>query len=249
MICSMSASLLRTRAREMWEALAGVPVTFSPNPTVVVAPESRLCPRFWVGIVVIDGAAVVTAPTVGVAQALRTSLVSLPVGALTDPESLHTVLPVAETLGPATLAYLDRADFCPCPARTAVEQVPPDDRALRDLLASVSTEDVDECGLDDITSAAFVVRDGRQVLAAAGYCDWPSEVAHLCVLTAAHARGRGLARQVASAAVSEALDRARLPQWRARPEVSRRVARAIGFRELGTQLSIRVAIDTAALHG
>jgi hypothetical protein len=31
-----------------------------------------------------------------------------------------------------------------------------------------------------------------------------------------------------------------LPQWRARPEPSRRVARALGFRELGAQLSIRL---------
>ncbi|NEC07096.1 GNAT family N-acetyltransferase, partial [Streptomyces sp. SID7909] len=32
----------------------------------------------------------------------------------------------------------------------------------------------------------------------------------------------------------------RLPQWRARPEASRRVARALGYRELGSQLSVRL---------
>jgi hypothetical protein len=40
--------------------------------------------------------------------------------------------------------------------------------------------------------------------------------------------------------VSRALDDGLLPQWRARPEPSRRLARTLGFRELGAQLSIRV---------
>jgi hypothetical protein len=43
-------------------------------------------------------------------------------------------------------------------------------------------------------------------MAAAGYRDWPCGTAHLCVLTAAEARGRGL-----------------------------------GFRELGSQVSIRLS--------
>jgi len=60
------------------------------------------------------------------------------------------------------------------------------------------------------------------------------------VLTAPAARGRGLARAAASAAVAHAIGEGRLPQWRARPEASRRVARALGFRELGSQVSIRL---------
>ncbi len=62
----------------------------------------------------------------------------------------------------------------------------------------------------------------------------------MSVLTAADARGRGLARAVAAAAVADALGNGLLPQWRARPEASLRVARALGFRELGTQLSVRL---------
>jgi RimJ/RimL family protein N-acetyltransferase len=78
-------------------------------------------------------------------------------------------------------------------------------------------------------------------MAAAGYRDWPCGTAHLCVLTAAEARGRGLARVAASAAVAHAISEGKLPQWRARPEASRRVARALGFRELGSQVSIRLS--------
>ena len=81
-------------------------------------------------------------------------------------------------------------------------------------------------------------------MAAAGYRDWPCDTAHVSVLTAAAARGRGLARVTGSAAVSHAIENHRLPQWRARVEASQRVARALGFRELGSQVSIRLD-DTA----
>ena len=102
-------------------------------------------------------------------------------------------------------------------------------------------EDADESGLAEITSPAFVARRGARVAAAAGYRAWPRTVAHLGVLTATEARGQGYARQVASAASFAALDKGQLPQWRARPTASRRVARALGFRELGAQLNLRMA--------
>ncbi|MFB9852823.1 GNAT family N-acetyltransferase [Micromonospora andamanensis] len=58
------------------------------------------------------------------------------------------------------------------------------------------------------------------------------------MLTAPSRRGRGLARTVAAAATADSLAEGLLPQWRARPAASRRVARALGFRELGAQLSV-----------
>jgi RimJ/RimL family protein N-acetyltransferase len=92
----------------------------------------------------------------------------------------------------------------------------------------------------EITSPALVLRTGPAVLAAAGYRHWPNGVAHLSVLAAEPERGRGLARVVASAAVSQTLDEGLLPQWRARRPASRRVARALGFHGLGWQASIRL---------
>ncbi|WP_426502407.1 GNAT family N-acetyltransferase [Dactylosporangium sp. McL0621] len=85
------------------------------------------------------------------------------------------------------------------------------------------------------------MRTATEVVAAAGFQAWPGDTAHLSVLTAPEQRGRGLARVVATAAVADALRSDLLPQWRARPEASRRVARALGFRELGSQLSIHLA--------
>jgi hypothetical protein len=52
---------------------------------------------------------------------------------------------------------------------------------------------------------------------------------------------RGLACATASATVSHALRRGKLPQWRTRPEASRRIALSLGFNELGSQVSIRLS--------
>ncbi|WP_437441411.1 GNAT family N-acetyltransferase [Streptomyces aureus] len=67
----------------------------------------------------------------------------------------------------------------------------------------------------------------------------------------AYGRGRRLARHAGSAAVAHALAAGLLPQWRARPPASRRVARSLGFRELGSQLSVRLemeALDPVSTH-
>lgn len=41
---------------------------------------------------------------------------------------------------------------------------------------------------------------------------------------------------------SDADESGLLPQWRARPEPSQRVARALGFRVLGAQISLRLSL-------
>jgi hypothetical protein len=220
--------------------LAGVPVAFREHGVeVVVSTGSLLCPSGWVGIVALGDGAISTVPTAGLAEVMRKALDRPEITALTDPALLGRSVQVAEVLGPATLAYCD--ERCFRPSDVAVVDVIAADRAdLAALLASVPADDADESGLGEITSPAFVVRSGAQVIAAAGYRHWPGQAAHICVLTAPRRRGRGLARVVASAAVADALSDDLLPQWRARPEPSRRVALALGFRELGAQLSIRV---------
>lgn len=234
-----------THARALWAELAGVPVEFTSPTDVVVAPGSLLCPPGWAGIVRIGDAAVVTAPDARSAEALGEAARILSYEELTDPVRLGVTLsgtaPVLDVLGPASLCYLEggRDTFVPAPG--PVEQVAAGDRnALKALLAAVGQDDADESGLDEISSPAFLLVDGGVAVAAAGYLSWPRSVAHLCVLVAPHHRRRGLARIVASAAVSHALDAGLLPQWRARPYPSRRVAAALGFRELGAQLSVRM---------
>ena len=232
---------LLTRARAAWVEMAGVPMAFHDEGGVEVAvsTSSLLCPPAWVGIVAMGDAAIITAPTGSQAATVRRMLHDMPLETLTDSDRLRAVLPIDEVLGPASLAYLDEGDFQPArPDDVEVVLAGHDDLAT--LLASVTKDEADECGLADITSPAFVVRHGEHVVAAAGYRRWPGLLAHIGVLTKPDQRGRGLARAAASAAAADGIANRLLPQWRARPEPSRRVARALGFRQLGAQLSIRL---------
>jgi GNAT superfamily N-acetyltransferase len=230
--------MIVSRVRALWSRLAAVPVTFASDGgvTVVVSPESALCPPGWAGIVVVGGAGIATAPDPDTAQVLRRALGRLPASAATDIARVRAEVPITDVLGPATLAYLDAAQFR-APPPVPVQRI---DGNLDDLLACVPADEAGESGLADLTSDAFVVRDGGRVVAAAGYHCWLDTTAQLCVLTAPDHRGRGLATAVAAAAVQHALADGLLPQWRARIDPSRRVARALGFRELGAQLSIKL---------
>jgi RimJ/RimL family protein N-acetyltransferase len=228
----------------MWEFLAGTSTGFGAAVRVAVAPESRLCSPGWAGIVVIEGATLATAPDQETACLIEQALSGLAVGEVTRADVLSGRLPIAEIRGPATLAYLDPADFRPQPADTTPLDL--DHPDLQAFLRAAEATDLEESGMAEITTPAFAVRQHGQVVAAAGYRDWPGGAAHLSVLTAASARGRGLARRAASAAVAHAIAAGRLPQWRARPEASRRVARTLGFRELGAQVSLRLAPDPAS---
>ncbi|MDN3239685.1 GNAT family N-acetyltransferase [Glycomyces tritici] len=238
---------LIAQARSLWQTLAVVPVAFPSGSgvQVVASPESQMCPPSWVGIVVLGNSAIVTVPTEHAVEPVQHALSRIATESLTRPADLKTVLPVKAVLGPATLAYVSRDSLVPAQPDVAVEWIAPEHPELQAFLESVGGEDADESGIGEITSQAFVVRELGRIVAAAGYQQWPAATAHLCVLTAESVRGRGLARRVAAAAVDHALTARLLPQWRARPATSRRVARALGFWEMGTQLS--VDLDLARL--
>ena len=110
---------------------------------------------------------------------------------------------------------------------------------LSELIGAVTPAEAQESGVAGLHRAAVVREDGR-IVAAAGWASWPAQTAHLCVLTAADARGRGLATRAAAAATADALAAGRLPQWRARIGTSQRVAAKLGYRVLGEQLSLRL---------
>jgi RimJ/RimL family protein N-acetyltransferase len=230
-----------TRVRELWGHLAGTAAGFAPSISVAVSPRSGLCPPGWVGIVVIGDTVLSTAPDPEAARLVEVALRGLPAAALTSAEVLGRRLRVADVRGPAVLAYLDPADFRPQSGDAKPAPLDPDHAEFRQFLLAAGADDVDESGIQQISTPAFTVRERGRVVAAAGYRDWPCGTAHLSVLTAPAERGRGLARAAASAAVAHAMEEGRLPQWRARPEASRRVARALGFRELGSQVSVRLA--------
>lgn len=236
----MTTTALTARAKDLWEHLAGTTAGFAAAVTVTPSQHSRLCPPGWVGIVVINGEVLATAPDHHIARLVEQALSGLAADSLTSTAALASRLPIEESLGPAALAYLDPACFRLWPADDAAEPLELDHPDITRYLHAASSEDLEESGIQAITSPAFAVREQGQVAAVAGYRDWPCAIAHLSVLTAAAARGRGLARAAASAAVTHAVNEGRLPQWRAQPEASRRIARALGFTELGTQLSFHL---------
>ncbi|MFJ7947113.1 GNAT family N-acetyltransferase [Streptomyces sp. NPDC096354] len=240
----MSIDPLLVRARGLWEDVASAPISFASDGgvRVVVSPESGMCPAGWVGVVTLGGSAIVTAPNEDAASIVRDALAGLPVEAVAAAGAVRGVLSVARVLGPAALAYVSADGFRPLkPGVLTVEQLPGEHPDLRSLEKLAGEEDAGETGLEEITSPAFVLRKDGQVVAAAGYRVWPSRTAHISVLTAPAWRGRRLARAAGSATTAHALAAGLLPQWRARVPASRRVALALGFRELGAQLSIELA--------
>ena len=243
----MPLPALTARARTVWVRLAGVPVVFAPVLRPAVSPTSRLCPPGWAGLVVIADEAIATVPDAGTGQIMQEALSRAPAASLTDPELLNSKLVITDVLGPATLAYLDSGNFRPPPGTASTATVDVFDPALASLLSEADRGDLAESGIAEITSPAFVIREQNHVVAAAGYRDWPGQVAHMSVLTAVHARDRGLGQVAAAAAVAHALGENKLPQWRARQQASRQIARHLGFQELGSQVSLRLATISSRL--
>ncbi|HEY1176266.1 MAG TPA: GNAT family N-acetyltransferase, partial [Phytomonospora sp.] len=120
------------------------------------------------------------------------------------------------------------------------EELAPGDPAVIALEDLAGDDEAGEASLDEATSPIFAVRRDGAVVAASGYRVWAGKAAHIGVLTAPDWRGNGLAKTVGAASTAHALAAGLLPQWRARIVPSRRVARALGFRELGAQLSVRL---------
>ncbi|MGW1412323.1 GNAT family N-acetyltransferase [Streptomyces sp. NPDC002403] len=237
----MSNDSLLVRAQGLWQELASAPVSFGTagEVGVVASPDSRFCPPGWVGIVLLGGAAVVTAPSEKSAARIRQAVAGLPADRLTDPEAVGKVLPIGEVLGPAALAYAEAEGFRPVArAELRVAELPAGHAELRALEQAAGAQDAGEASLGEITSPAFVLRVDGEVVAASGFRRWPRSTAHVSVLTLPAWRGKGLARVTGSASVRHALAQDLLPQWRARTPASRKAAVALGFSELGSQLSI-----------
>jgi RimJ/RimL family protein N-acetyltransferase len=210
------------RAQRLWEELAGGHFPGDGAARVIENPASRLCPPGWAGIIRLRDSVLATAPTSAAARLLQRTL---------DPAAL----PVLEQLGPAQLAYLLGPPTSPT---NAIEWA--DETQLSQLVGAVPADDADESGIPGLQRAAVIRQEGR-IVAAAGWAPWPTQVAHLCVLSHPAVRGRGLATEAAAAATADALTAGMVAQWRARIGPSQRIAAKLGYRVLGEQVSLRLA--------
>ena len=161
---------------------------------------------------------------------------------LTDPATVARVIgPVEEFVGPATLAFLDptAVDIGDDPRVAAVAA---GHESVRQLAAACGTGDAEESGILAVESSVAVWQVAGRVVAASGYQVWHGQLGHLSVLVAPGFRGRGLGKAVAARAVGQVVEAGLVPQWRARSTLvtSRRIARSLGFVELGRQATYRL---------
>lgn len=218
-----------------WAELAGVPSLTACQ--VIVRPRSMLGREGWVGLVVGGGTLTAAVPREDLVPRVETALSAISLRAPSPAEIEARLRPLA-VLGPASLFYppgpLDPPAISPDVSRIAPVEWEPFRLALPE-------SDLDESGLRELEADAFGVRDhDSKLIAACGYLRWPGQIAHLCVATLPGNRRRGAARRAAEAAISDATANGLLPQWRARPEESKALARALGLEEWGFQMSLRI---------
>lgn len=187
-----------------------------------------------IGTVRLGGTLLVIGPATAV-EAAR----SLPDHDLVRLDVLHRLaepLGGSEPLGSAVLAYTDEH----------VEVPGLDDADVGDEAALVARlreaclpTDVEESALLELDPCFVLVEDDLPV-AGAGYLEWAGLLAHVGVLTAPAHRGSGRGRLAAAAATNDALASGLVPQWRSRIDnaASRRLARRLGYVELGTHTTV-----------
>lgn len=233
-------------AVDAWRRLAGAPP--GGRVQIVHNPESWLAPSGYVGIVTIADTITVTVPRAELVTIVEDALSGLTGAEAGDADVVLSRLPPATaTLGPAELFY-PPDDFIPAAAGdddAHHRSMTPDE--LSHFVETAKGADLEESGIAHIESPAFVSRttDGA-VASACGYRRWPNGVAHLSVLTHAQHRRLAHARSAAAAAIAHAVSEGLLPQWRARPLASQRLAVALGLTHMGTQLSVQLALIGSA---
>ena len=165
------------------------------------------------------------------------------VEALTDISSLLAILgnDAEDAVGEARLSYTDETTLRPV-ATDGVTIVGDDDARLAALRADSDPNEWAEAGAGDACELRYGVVDDDVLLAVATLRIWDDALGQLGVFSAAYARRRGLASKVGSAAVTHALTRGLVPQWRSRIDnmASARVAEQLGFVCLGRQMTVRV---------
>lgn len=238
---SMTGALVDL-ARAAWERQAGGGAVLEEGrTTVLVRPESGLSPKGWIGIVRVGHAAIAVAPDQPSADLVTE--VARTVSPVEMPSFDWISHGAVEVLGLPILFFGDASSIAPVsPTALSPSRLEPGDPSLQDLFNRVSSEDYDEVRMEPGDSELFGIKADDQLLAVAGYEQWPGDMAHMVVLTDPAHRRQGLARSVAHLAAAEAASRGLLVQWRARPLASQELARTLGLKELGAQTAFRFGL-------
>lgn len=121
-------------------------------------------------------------------------------------------------------------------------------RGVRSPTAEALERLYEQCAPDEVAESGIVSIDERlarydsegHVQAVSGFEVWDATVGHVCVLAAPAARGTGVAREVADAATTAALERGLVPQARCRigNAASASLALRLGYEVAGAQLTL-----------
>ena len=222
------------RIERSWAELAGVPRLLPRQ--IIVRPRSMLGREGWVAVLFIGGNLAVAVPEDALVQRVGDALSEVPLPGI-NAEAVLSALTSVEVVGPASLFYP--------PGSSPFEREPDVFRAapaeLDEFRRTLSEIDLVESGLRDVGSDVFALRgDASALVAVCGYRRWPAHIANLFVATAPHHRRLGAGRRVAREAIADAISNGLLPQWRARPEASKALARSLGLEEWGFQMSLRL---------
>lgn len=207
-------------------------------------------------VVRLDAAVVAVGPASAVDR-----LGSLEVDELSEaPAVLAALAPSGgRLLASASLAYADRGtvrDSVPDRVHDRVLVGPGDGsrvapasaEQVRDVLTACSPAERDESGLAEMASWSVSLTDDGAAAGAAGFEVWPTApehdggLAHLGVAVASSFRGSGHGVAAGAAAISAALDRGLVPQWRASVDNPTSLALGVrlGCRPIGHQLVVTV---------
>ncbi|HTO09310.1 MAG TPA: GNAT family N-acetyltransferase [Myxococcota bacterium] len=182
------------------------------------------------------GSAVVVAAPESLHAALREH--PDPAGLLTR-EAAARVLPAgAAFVGPACLAYLERA---PAPPQPVVRVTSAHDPALAALRAAVRAEEWRHANLEAAEPPLFAWAHEGALASASGFQRLLDSVAHVGVVTDPRARSRGLGRRVVQAAAAHAFGLGLLVQYQtlAANAPALRIAESLGFVPFARTLSAR----------
>ncbi|MFA9445993.1 N-acetyltransferase family protein [Egicoccus sp. AB-alg6-2] len=228
--------MIPDEARRLWCTLAAEKDALHPATTTVVHGSRGIAPEGWTGVVRLGDAYLIEA---GDADAAALDLLRN-LDDPSDPEQVSSALRPARTLGPGELAYLPAgAEVAEVVCGGELREVPV--ASIRGWLDWLPEGDVEESSVVAMDRVLVLCR-GDEVLGAAGHLDWPAGIGHVGVLVAPAARGQGVGRCLGAAATRRVLDSGRTPQWRAAAwnAASRRVARRVGYREMGRQFSFQL---------
>jgi ribosomal protein S18 acetylase RimI-like enzyme len=151
----------------------------------------------------------------------------------------------ARLVGHAVLGFTDRYAEPPVPGSVALRDVPVDDAptAAAALERACPPDDVAEVGLAEMSRSFVTLDDRDQPTSGAGYDEWQGLLGHLGVLTPPELRRIGWGTVAAALALNDALDVGLVAQCRVRTDntAARRLARTLGFVEVGEQSRVTLA--------